>query len=38
LLAQIRDALVEGEAAEPAEVDTVVIGEAEEPQPPDDEL
>jgi hypothetical protein len=38
LLAQIRDALVEREAAEPAEVDTVVIAEAEGPQPPDDEL
>jgi hypothetical protein len=38
LLVQIRDALVEGEEAEPARVDTVVIAEAEVPEPSEDEL
>jgi hypothetical protein len=38
LLAQIRDALVEGEKAEPEGVDTVVIAEAEVPEPSEDEL
>jgi hypothetical protein len=38
LLAQIRDALVEGEEAAPARVDTVVIAEAEGPEPSKDEL
>jgi len=38
LLAQIRDALVEGEEAEPQAVDTVVIAEAEVPEPSEDEL
>jgi hypothetical protein len=37
LLAQIRDALVEAAEAEPAEVDTVVIAEAESPEPSEDE-
>jgi hypothetical protein len=38
LLAQIRDSLVEGEEAEPGEVDTLVITEAEGPEPSEDEL
>ena len=38
LLTQIRDALLEGEEAEPGEVDTVVIAEAESPEPSEDEF
>jgi hypothetical protein len=38
LLAEIRDALVEGEKTEPEGVDTVVIAETEGPEPPDDNL
>jgi hypothetical protein len=38
LLVQIRDALVEGEEAEPGEVGTIVIAEAESPEPSEDEL
>jgi hypothetical protein len=38
LLVQIRDALLEGEEAEPSRADTVVIAEAEVPEPPEDEL
>ncbi|MBV8359340.1 MAG: hypothetical protein JO189_15605 [Deltaproteobacteria bacterium] len=38
LLTQIRDALVEREEAEPDEVDTVVITEAENPEPSEDEI
>jgi hypothetical protein len=38
LLAQIRDALVEGEEAEPTRVDTVVITETEGPEPSEDEI
>jgi hypothetical protein len=38
LLMQIRDALVEGEEAEPDEVDTVVIAEAESPEPSEDKF
>ncbi len=38
LLAQIRDALVEAEEAETGEVDTVVIAEAEGPEPSEEEF
>ena len=38
LLAQIRDALVEGEEAESEEVDTVIIAEAESPELSEEEL
>jgi hypothetical protein len=38
LLAQIRDALVEGEETESGEVDTVVIAEAEPREPSEDEV
>jgi hypothetical protein len=38
LLAQIRDALIEGEEAGPAEVDTIVIAEAESPESSEDEF
>jgi hypothetical protein len=38
LLEEIRDALVEGETAEPERVDTIVIAETESPESSEDEF